>query len=57
MAYEVPHLRLILDYATKNPDSRNSITVWNPEDDLCGHLELLNARDVAIEKVTIHFEG
>ena len=33
-----PRLRVILDHRTKNIDTPTSATVWNPEDELHGHL-------------------
>jgi hypothetical protein len=55
----VPHLRLVLDHTTKNPDAQNTATIWNPEDHLYGHLELSKVvgEDLALDKITIYFEG
>ena len=54
---EVPHLRIILDHTCKNPDADNTVTVWNPADNLHGHPELSGTQDLAIDKITIYFEG
>lgn len=52
-----PRLRLILDHTTKNPDARHTATVWNPDDELHGHLELSSPEDYRIDGITIYFEG
>ncbi|KAF2802901.1 uncharacterized protein BDZ99DRAFT_482461 [Mytilinidion resinicola] len=52
-----PRLRLILDHTTKNPDAATTATVWNPEDELHGHLELSSTEDLGIDGITIYFEG
>lgn len=51
-----PRLRLVLDYTTKNPDATTA-TVWNPEDELHGHLELSSMDDLRMDGITIYFEG
>jgi len=45
-----PHLRLILD-------GNSTTTVWSPEDNLHGHLELSSKEEVHILGITIYFEG
>lgn len=50
-----PRLRLILDHTIKNADT--TTTIWNPEDELYGHLELSSAEDLRINGITIYFEG
>jgi hypothetical protein len=52
-----PRLRLILDHTTKNLDAATTATVWNPEDELHGHLELSSAEDLRIDSFAIYFEG
>lgn len=52
-----PRLRLILDHTTKNPDAATTATVWNPKDELHGHLELSSTEDLGIHGITIYFEG
>lgn len=52
-----PRLRLILDHTTKNPNAATTATVWNPEDELHGHLELSSTEDLGIDGITIYFEG
>ena len=52
-----PLLRLVLDHTTKNPDAATTATVWNPEDEQHGHLELSSVEDLRIDGITIHFEG
>lgn len=52
-----PRLHLILDHTTKNPNSATTATVWNPEDELHGHLELSSKEDLGIDAITIYFEG
>jgi hypothetical protein len=54
---QTPQLRFILNYAAKNPEPESPSTVWYPGESLRGHLELSNAKDVAIERITIYFEG
>ena len=54
---QAPRLRLILDHTTKNPDAITTTTVWNPEDELHGHLELSSTDDLRIDGITIYFEG
>jgi len=56
-ADQAPHLRLILDQRAKNPNGPTTATVWNPEDDLHGHLELSSTDDLLIDRITIYFEG
>ena len=52
-----PRLHLILDHTTKNPDAATTATVWNPEDELHGHVDLSSAEDLRIDGITIYFEG
>jgi hypothetical protein len=52
-----PRLRLILDHKAKPPNAATTATVWNPEDELHGHLELSYAEDIRIDGITIYFEG
>ena len=54
---QAPRMRLILDHTTKNPDAPTTATVWNPEDELHGHLELSSTDDLRIDGITIYFEG
>ena len=54
---EVPHLRIILDHTVKNLNEDNTVTVWNPADNLYGHLELSGSQDLAINGISIYFEG
>jgi len=50
-----PRLRLILDHTIN--DAESTPTVWNPEDELYGHLELSSVEDLRINDITIYFEG
>jgi len=52
-----PRLRVILDHRTKNIDTPTSATVWNPEDELHGHLELSSTESLRIDEIAIYFEG
>ncbi|CZT42392.1 uncharacterized protein RSE6_02266 [Rhynchosporium secalis] len=52
-----PRLRLIVRQTTKICDSTMRAIVWNPEDELHGHLELSSAEDIRIVNTTIYFEG
>jgi hypothetical protein len=54
---QAPRLRLVLDHTTKNPDALITATVWNPEDELHGHLELSSTDNLRIDGITIYFEG
>jgi hypothetical protein len=54
---EGPHILLVLYPAAKDPDTENMPMVWNPEDDLFGHLELFSTKDLSIHQITIYFEG
>jgi hypothetical protein len=54
---QAPCLRLVLDHTAKNPDALTTATVWNPEDELHGHLELSSTDDLRIDGITIYFEG
>jgi hypothetical protein len=53
---QVPHVRIIL-YSAKNLDPERLGTLWYPGDNMRGHLELSNARHLALEGITIYFEG
>ncbi|KIM95748.1 hypothetical protein OIDMADRAFT_148793 [Oidiodendron maius Zn] len=52
-----PCLRLFLDHAAKNSDRGGPITSWAPADSLTGHLELSGAEFMAIEDISMYFEG
>lgn len=54
---EVLHIRLVLYPAAKDPDIENMPIVWNPDDDIFGHLELFSTEDLSIHQITIYFEG
>jgi hypothetical protein len=56
---QVPYLSLILDHESWNSDSQDTPTIWNPEENLYGHLELATVagEDVDVQKITIYFEG
>jgi hypothetical protein len=56
---EIPFLRLVIDSSAKGEVEPNSAPVWNPEDNLRGHLQLFcSAEDAPVlEKITVYFEG
>lgn len=54
---EIPYLDLVLDHTVKHPDAEITATVWNPADNLYGHLEISSKQDITIERITIYFEG
>lgn len=57
VSHEAPHFRLILDDTNKNHDAEDLATVWNPEDELHGYVELSSKEDHSINRITIYFEG
>jgi len=52
-----PNVRFILDQTNRNANAEMKITVWNPEEDLCGHLELSSTNNFNVLGITIYFEG
>jgi len=54
---EVPHLSLVVYHPAMDSNPEGMLTVWNPEDDLFGHLELSSTKDLSIHRITVYFEG
>jgi hypothetical protein len=52
-----PQLRIFLDHASNSVHPGSSIKYWSPVDSLAGHLELHNAELLAIDEISIYFEG
>lgn len=55
----MPVLRLIIDNSAKEGVEPNSVPIWNPEDNLCGRLQLVSSSkdNPVLEKIAVYFEG